>query len=48
MDLIEVVSEQYAKYEEDSAVLKGLRQRANDLGFATIGEALDLAEGVGG
>lgn len=41
MDFTEVAMETFAQFEEDSAVLKGLRDRANDLGYTTIGEALD-------
>ena len=28
-------------FEEDSAILKGLEQRAQDMGFETIEDALD-------
>ena len=44
MEFTQAVTEQMAKFEEDSAVLKGLRDRANDMEYVTIGEALDALE----
>lgn len=41
MEFTQLVTEKFEKFEEDSAVLKGLRERANDMGHVTIGEALD-------
>jgi hypothetical protein len=41
MSFTDVVMEKFDKFEEDSAVLKGHRNRANDLGYTTVGEALN-------
>lgn len=35
-------------FEEDSAVLEGLNDRANDLGFDCVEEALDEVEQIPG
>lgn len=41
MQVTDMITDTMSKFEEDSAVLKGLRGLANDKGYVTVSEALE-------